>query len=59
MAHERIEAMRLNATTERSYTEDADYLETATELQRAETRMQAALQVGARSMQTTLLDYLR
>jgi flagellar hook-associated protein 3 FlgL len=59
MAHERIEAMRLNATAERSYVEDADYLETATELQRAETRMQAALQVGARSMQTSLLDYLR
>ena len=59
LAGERIAATRLNAVTERSQVEDADYLETATELKRAETRMQAALQVGARSMQTTLLDYLR
>lgn len=59
LAGERITASRLTTTQERSLVEDADYLESATNLQRAETRMQAALQVGARSLQTTLLDYLR
>jgi flagellar hook-associated protein 3 FlgL len=59
LAGDRISSAQLTSTQERSRVEDADYLETATELQRAESRMQAALQVGARQMQTTLLDYLR
>jgi flagellar hook-associated protein 3 FlgL len=44
---------------ERSRHEDADMIDTAIRLQKAEAGLQAALQVTARSLQTSILDYLR
>jgi flagellar hook-associated protein 3 FlgL len=49
----------LLSEAERSRHEDADMIETAVRLQRAEASLQAALQVTARSLQTSILDYLR
>lgn len=57
-------AMRLaeieeNATTQRSRVEDADVAATMLEYSSQQTAFQAALQSGAKIMQTSLLDFLR
>lgn len=44
---------------ERSRHEDSDMIDTAIRLQKAEAGLQAALQVTARSLQRSILDYLR
>lgn len=44
---------------QQSEIEDADYIETFTELQNVQTSLQAALRATATTLQTSILDYLR
>ena len=58
-AEEQLSAAIERTESRRSEAEDADYLETLTQVQQTETRLQAALKTTASVLQTSLLDYLR
>jgi len=58
-AIERLEDRELSVTQSLSENEDTDYAKVLTELSAQDTVHKAALSVGARLMQTTLLDFLR
>lgn len=55
----RADDLNTNMTSLLSNAEDADYAEVTLKLKSQEAAYQAALQVGARIIQPTLLDYLR
>lgn len=59
LAEANIRDASLLAESRRSQIEDADLLETMLSLQQAETGLQAALQVTARTLQHSILDFLR
>lgn len=58
IALEHLRDVRIPLEAERSRAEDTDYIDAATRMQDAETRLQAALKVTASIKQTSLLDYL-
>ncbi|MFW5972454.1 MAG: flagellin [Bacteroidota bacterium] len=59
LAESNLRDMSLLAEARRSELEDMDMLDGMMQLQRAETGLQAALQVAGRTLQTSILDYLR
>lgn len=59
LAESSIRESHLLSEADRSRHEDADMIDTAVRLQRAEAGLQAAMQVTARTLQTSILDYLR
>lgn len=59
LVQERLKDLELNLTTLQSKTEDADYSELLVQAQTDESIYQASLQVGARIITPTLIDYLR
>lgn len=56
---EQLEQSGIEYEARRSEIEDADYVEVLTRFQEKQGQLQAALQVSASVMQTSLLDYLR
>jgi flagellar hook-associated protein 3 FlgL len=56
---ERLTGVQVNVSGLRSKLEDTDYASTLVNFSTAETVYKAALQVGARSVQPSLMDYLR
>ncbi|GAB5519420.1 MAG: flagellin [Rhodothermales bacterium] len=58
-AYNQLSSANLSLEEQRSALQDADYAEVITEFQRAQTGLQAALQVSAQTMRVSLLDYLR
>ena len=54
-----LQSARIEFESQRSYYEDADITEVALDMSRAETSLQATLQMMADIQQNTLLDYLR
>ena len=59
IALDHLRDVRTPLEAERSHAEDTDYVDAATRMQDAQTRLQAALKVTASIKQTSLLDYLR
>ncbi len=59
LAIDQLRDMREPLEAERSRAQDTDYLDAATRMQDAQTRLQAALKVTASIKQSSLLDYLR
>lgn len=59
LALDHLRDVRLPLEAERSRAEDTDFLDAATQMQDAQTRLQAALKVTASIKQISLLDYLR
>jgi flagellar hook-associated protein 3 FlgL len=55
----RLEIQEINVTKQMSENEDADYAKTITEMSAAESVHQAALSVGAKIIQQTLVDFMR
>lgn len=59
LAEAQLAEASLEAARRRSEVEDADYFAVVTELQSAQTTLEAALRATAKAAQTTLLDFLR
>jgi flagellar hook-associated protein 3 FlgL len=59
MNKERLETLKLNYKKILSDTQDIDFAEKVMELKMMESVQQAALNVGARIIQPTLIDFLR
>jgi flagellar hook-associated protein 3 FlgL len=59
MASSRLEALRVNDTQVLSNTEDADMAQTEIDFSTQQAALQAALQAGARIVQTSLMNFLQ
>lgn len=59
MMTNRLSSHEINITKRLSENEDVDYAETITKMVTAESIHQAALAVGARIIQQTLVDFIR
>lgn len=59
MMADRLSTHEINVTKQMSNNEDVDYAETITEMVTTESIHQAALSVGARIIQQTLVDFIR
>ena len=55
----RLSILEVNITKQMSENEDTDYAKTTTEMTTQESIHQAALSVGAKIIQTTLVDFIR
>lgn len=55
----RLEVQEINVTKQKSLNEDTDYAETITHMATQESIHQAALSVGAKIIQQTLVDFIR
>ena len=55
----RLDIQEINVTKQKSLNEDTDYAETITKMTTQESIHQAALSVGAKIIQQTLVDFIR
>lgn len=59
MMENRLEIQKVNVTKQKSVNEDTDYAATITQMATTESIHQAALSVGAKIIQSTLVDFMR
>ncbi|WP_431029175.1 flagellar hook-associated protein FlgL [Lysinibacillus sp. LZ02] len=59
MMENRLDVQAINVTKQKSLNEDTDYAETITQMVTQESIHQAALSVGAKVIQQTLVDFIR